>query len=602
MTYNPKGLAVIIQCRLSSTRLPGKAVKDLGGRTVLEWTLASMKKVNAEYYYVATDEESYDTLLPIVTKMGYQLFKGPLEDVLERYCLLIEKIGCKTVLRATADNPFLFYEAAELLCQEFEKKSKISKVDYMTMTGLPHGSGVEIFRADSLLLARTLTKDPFDHEHVGPSLYNHKNTFVSLFTKAPSRFYYPDLRTTIDTPQDYRRAVSVVKRLSDGVFPSEPYTTEEIVSAEKDKSVTDTVLFIPSIKKGQGTGHLRRCLKLANEINGFVYLSYLHNQESEGRVKDACQKEVLLKDAGGKENCGNAGWANTNTENFSESEIDEINSFVKDFMKKNPSFKEYQIVLSFPEENEYSLIVTDMFSCPKSFMELLKNRGKVLSIDEGSAFHEFSDYLLDIIPSEGLERDANFLEPKFMEGAKNKKKGKPSEIKNVLISFGGEDLGKWTEKTAEYFSKSGLDVSVILPAKRKEEIYQNLLMKELSDKGLIRLLEPYPELKESLYLYDLVLTHYGFTSYEALSANTHVILFPISRLHERLSKKYGFSLFDEKKLCQEYDKLYVESLLNLNYLKNSTDCEKKSPYEEKTADSSTVFSSYGLFFSQSVEF
>ena len=414
MNYNPKGLAVIIQCRLSSTRLPGKAVKDLGGRTVLEWTLASMKKVNAEYYYVATDEDSYDTLLPIVKKMGYELFKGPLEDVLERYCLLIEKLGCKTVLRATADNPFLFYEAAGLLCEEFEKKSRISKVDYMTWTGLPHGSGVEIFRADSLLLARTLTKDSFDHEHVGPSLYNHKNTFVSLFTKAPSRFYYPELRTTIDTPQDYRRAVSVVKKLSNGAFPVEPYTTEEIVSAVKDRTVTDTVLFIPSIKKGQGTGHLKRCLTLANEINGFVYIN-LDQLHSEG--------------------------------------LPETEGFIKGFRASHPDFKDYQIVFTFPEINEYSLIVTDMFSCEKGFLELLRTRGTVVSIDEGSGFHENSDYLVDVIPSEGLDRKANFTKPEFIEGSKNKREEKPENIQKILISFGGEDAGHWTEKNCPLFFK-----------------------------------------------------------------------------------------------------------------------------------------------------
>ena len=43
--------AVIVQCRLSSTRLPGKALKDLGGKPVLAWVLSSMKKVKADYYY-----------------------------------------------------------------------------------------------------------------------------------------------------------------------------------------------------------------------------------------------------------------------------------------------------------------------------------------------------------------------------------------------------------------------------------------------------------------------------------------------------------------------------------------------------------------------
>ena len=118
----------------------------------LEWTLSSMKKVQADKYFVATDEDSHPILKPIVEKAGWEIFKGPLTDVLKRFCLLIETLKVKYVLRATADNPFLFYEAAQSLCDEFVKQNKISPVDYMTYTGLPHGSGVEIFKAESLLL------------------------------------------------------------------------------------------------------------------------------------------------------------------------------------------------------------------------------------------------------------------------------------------------------------------------------------------------------------------------------------------------------------------------------------------------------------------
>ena len=55
---------IAAQCRLSSTRLPSKALLPLGGKTVLDWTLAAMKKVKADDYYVATDSSSYEALKP----------------------------------------------------------------------------------------------------------------------------------------------------------------------------------------------------------------------------------------------------------------------------------------------------------------------------------------------------------------------------------------------------------------------------------------------------------------------------------------------------------------------------------------------------------
>ena len=229
--------AVIVQCRLSSSRLPSKAIKTLGGKPVLAWVLNSMKIVKADKYFVATDPESYPVLQPICKQNGFLCFAGDLNDVLKRFCDLIKTLKVDTIIRATADNPFLFYEAAQASVEDFEERRKGKKpCDYLTYTGLPHGSGVEIFSAQSLLKAAEQTDNPYDHEHVGPALYNHKENFNCVFLKAPARFYNPDLRTTIDTFSDYMRAISMVNFLngndiSNNPGTAEPFTTEQIISA-----------------------------------------------------------------------------------------------------------------------------------------------------------------------------------------------------------------------------------------------------------------------------------------------------------------------------------------------------------------------------------
>mgnify|MGYP003446716077 CR=1 FL=1 len=77
--------AVIILCRLSSSRLPQKALKELNGITVLDWVLMSMSKVKANKYYVATDESSYEALKPICDRNKFEIFAGDLNNVLKRY-------------------------------------------------------------------------------------------------------------------------------------------------------------------------------------------------------------------------------------------------------------------------------------------------------------------------------------------------------------------------------------------------------------------------------------------------------------------------------------------------------------------------------------
>lgn len=492
---NIQDLAVIIQCRISSTRLPGKALKKIGGKTVFEWTMDSMKKVEAGNYIVVTDEDSFSKLQPLAFLHGWKIVKGPLEDVLERFCIAIRKFSCKTVLRATADNPFLFYEAAQALVDEYFKQNQIQKCDYMTWTGLPHGSGVEIFNAESLLKAAEETDDPYDREHVGPALYNHKTRYTSLFYKAPARFYFPDFRTTIDTPSDYRRAVSVVSKLSNGKAPKIPYTTEEIISAVSDPDVHDTVLFFPGTEKGHGTGHLRRCLEAAKNSESFVYIP---------------------------ENPG----------------LKETEEIVKEFIESglNPN----QIVHTFPEYNEFALIVADLFKMDGETAGKLKDAASLVDVDDGGDFYFFSDYLLDIIPSFGISREPNFTEEGFILKPEAKKTCRPQKIESVLVSVGGEDPAGLSFLAAKYFSDAGKSVSVI---SSNAENFQEL--KNVS------FMPPVSCLREKLCEFDLVATHYGLTAFEALAAGCGVVLLPTSRLHENLSKKYGFAMLSVEELKSE---------------------------------------------------
>ena len=107
---------IIVQCRLDSSRLPRKALLPLGGRPLVAWTLASLRQVPADHYVLAVDQDSYHELEPVARDCGWDIFAGPKEDVLERFCDVASFYQCvepsDIILRGTADNPFLFYEAA----------------------------------------------------------------------------------------------------------------------------------------------------------------------------------------------------------------------------------------------------------------------------------------------------------------------------------------------------------------------------------------------------------------------------------------------------------------------------------------------------------
>ncbi len=500
---------LIVQCRISSSRLPGKALLDLDGRTVLDWNLAAMKKVPADEYYVATDSESFKDLAPIAERNGFKIFEGPLEDVLERFCLLIEKTKADTVIRATADNPFLFYDAASSLLDEYKSRTQSGKCDYITWTGLPHGSGVEIFNASSLLEAKKHTNLPYDHEHVGPALYNHSDLFTSLMLAAPKQWNHPDLRTTIDTPADYRRAraiVSAVKKIrsekNESISAAEPFTSEEIIHACNQDNVSHPVLCVPCVKKGKGTGHLRRCLSVALSIGCDVYIS---------EDADLEEKDELISNA------------------------------------LHDGLEPSQIVSKLPQKGDYSLIVTDAFSLSRELALALASAAPVVAIDEGSLNTDVCDVLLDIIPSYGIDRPANVSDPSFVTLPKNKRSAprlqSSSDINTILITVGGEDPSDLVIPAAQAFAPSQKHITAIVENPQES---QKRLGEDCKN---VRLIEPVHNLREQLADYDLVITHYGFTAFEALAAGCAVILLGTSSLHLQLAQKYGFVSLSQSDLA-----------------------------------------------------
>ncbi|MCQ2241836.1 cytidylyltransferase domain-containing protein [Treponema sp.] len=516
-----KKVVVIVQCRMSSTRLPGKALMPLGGKTVLEWTLASMKKIQASKYYLAVDEASKEALEPVAKKCGWDFYAGSLEDVLDRFCNVIKISKADVVVRATADNPFLFYEAAQEMVDEFFERENSDPSDYLTYSGLPHGSGVEMFNAHSLLKAAEETEDPYDHEHVGPALYNHTDRYKCDFIKAPAKYNHPEYRTTIDTKEDYHKALEIVEEISGQDPVVEPYTTEEILKALEIPAVKNPVLLVPSVKKGQGTGHLRRCLSLALENKWDVYIP---------TDEDLAQAKELVKDAESK------------------------------------GLEKYHIIDNLDELSYYSVVITDLFRTDDIMALKLSAKATVIALDEGNENNDYADFVLDVLPSANHNRIVNVSAPHLIPRPEKKRsvEQKSTALRNALVVLGGEDPSGLTLPAVIALSQNDVYVTAIVPNSSEQEKLEKKLPEHL--RKFVKFSLPVENLKEKLFNYDLVVTHYGFTAFEAASANCAVILLGTTPLHVELSESYGFKCLAPsqitgskvKELLEEKDSLYME--------------------------------------------
>lgn len=205
--------AVLLQVRLDSSRLPGKALLPLAGLPVVVHAMRALREIPADLYALLCPEDSASRLEPLTESEGFQLLTGPKDDVLARYALAVHKWKPDTVIRATGDNPLVSPElACSLLPQHFKQKA-----DYSGYAGIPIGSGVEIIRAESLLRADREAVDPYEREHVAPYLYHHPEIFSINRPVPDNGRYRSDIRITLDTPEDYSRLSVLFSELYDGL-------------------------------------------------------------------------------------------------------------------------------------------------------------------------------------------------------------------------------------------------------------------------------------------------------------------------------------------------------------------------------------------------
>ena len=265
-------IAVILQARINSTRLPGKALMDLDGKPLLVRVMESLAGIRADRYILACDPASEPPFAPLANACGYDLFVGDPDDVLDRYCSAIRTYRPDIVVRATGDNPFVFADAAQAALERFSAQEN-DGASYFGFDGLPYGSGVEILNARDLLDAAERTRDAFDREHVGPALYNHQDRYRCIREPAPAPWRHPAIRLTVDTREDYDRVCAIHRILaSRGV--ELPAPSSAILEAAR--CARERIVLVPAVGRGKGSGHLVRCAELARNLRTTHCVSLLH--------------------------------------------------------------------------------------------------------------------------------------------------------------------------------------------------------------------------------------------------------------------------------------------------------------------------------------
>jgi len=211
--------AILLSIREKSTRLPGKVLKKIKGKTVTELLIERIKSVGeADYTIIATSDDPRDKVFDeIAKKCGIECFYGDQEDKLKRYYQICQYYDLSGVVIVDGDDILCF---PEIMAANIRLLKEIS-ADAIFWKNLPLGAASSVLTADALKRVLEL-KAENDTEVWGGYFINNNNFNVVFKETNDILLEHPEVRMTLDYSEDFDFLEKVFNRLytNDRIFTS----------------------------------------------------------------------------------------------------------------------------------------------------------------------------------------------------------------------------------------------------------------------------------------------------------------------------------------------------------------------------------------------
>jgi spore coat polysaccharide biosynthesis protein SpsF len=199
---------------MTSTRLPGKVMMEIGGRPMLDLLLERVRRASLvdEIVIATTTNEEDLPIVELADRENVAVYRGSEQDVLGRVVEAVRMVGGDIVVELTGDNPLVDPLVIDHVLSAF--LSTYPDIQYASNGGfgdpalraMPLGTGVSVFPWNELEAIAMRTRDPEDREHVSLFFYRGgRDQYQLLNVPVPPAWQRPyPVRLTVDTMEDLR--------------------------------------------------------------------------------------------------------------------------------------------------------------------------------------------------------------------------------------------------------------------------------------------------------------------------------------------------------------------------------------------------------------
>jgi spore coat polysaccharide biosynthesis protein SpsF len=221
---------VIVEARMTSTRLPGKVLMTAAGKPMLEHEIERLRRCrNSDGVVIATTvNRQDDPVAGLCGALDVPVFRGSEEDVLGRVLGAARAFHVDVIVEVPGDCPLVDPAYVDLVIADHAAGGADYVASVLRPT-FPPGTEAQVFATAILAETDGLTSDPLDREHVSRFIYRHPERYRLRNVAAPAAVARPDLKLTLDTADDYARIKSVFEAL----WPVKP-----------DFGLADTIAFL----------------------------------------------------------------------------------------------------------------------------------------------------------------------------------------------------------------------------------------------------------------------------------------------------------------------------------------------------------------------
>ncbi|WP_243388200.1 cytidylyltransferase domain-containing protein [Bacillus kexueae] len=207
-------VAAIIQARMGSTRLPGKVLKKVLNKTLLEYQIERVKRAKTidEIIIATTTKESDNPIVELCEHLSVPYYRGSEEDVLSRYYEAATEFNVDVIVRLTSDCPIIDPNVIDKVVKHYN--DNLGQFDYVSNTltrTYPRGMDTEVISYEVLERVYKEAKELVYREHVTAYIYHHPNQFKLCnvsYEKDESKH-----RWTVDTKEDFELIEKIISEL-----------------------------------------------------------------------------------------------------------------------------------------------------------------------------------------------------------------------------------------------------------------------------------------------------------------------------------------------------------------------------------------------------